>query len=239
MHLRKYRQKYNIFIAEGDKICREFIIHNKYTVKAIYALPSWVNTHSGNLRKFQDVICEVNDREMHQISLLKTHTNVLMLLEIPQATINYKLISESFSLYLDRVQDPGNVGTIIRIADWFGIKTVIGSPDNADFYNPKVVQSTMSSMLNVDLIKKSLNEVLNHTDVEVFGTILNGTKLKEVNWKNAGIIVIGNEGRGIGKETLELIDHGITIPGTKGRIAESLNAAVATGIVCSEIFNNR
>jgi TrmH family RNA methyltransferase len=175
---------------------------------------------------------------MSKISCLKTPQGVLALVYIPAAkNLNYNLLKNKFSLALDGVQDPGNMGTILRTADWFGIEHLICSEDTVDVYNPKVVQATMGSLSRVEVHYTSLNQTLPALKLPVFGALLNGENIYNTNFGNEGVLIMGNEGNGIRPETQPIINTPVTIP--QAGKAESLNVAMATAIFCSEICRNR
>jgi len=147
--------------------------------------------------------------------------------------VDLNTLRNAFSLVLDDVQDPGNLGTIIRTADWFGIKTIICSENTVEAYNPKTVQSTMGSLCRVNIIYTSLVQFLKNTKLPIYGALLDGENIYQTNWGNEGLILLGNEGHGIGKELIEQITVPVTIP--RFGEAESLNVAVSAAIFCSEI----
>ncbi|MNN63391.1 23S rRNA (guanosine-2'-O-)-methyltransferase RlmB [compost metagenome] len=150
-----------------------------------------------------------------------------------QQQIEVSDLRNCYNIVLDDVQDPGNLGTIIRTAEWFGIKHIICSIGTVDAYNPKVVQATMGSLARIQVHYVDLHELISSTDLPVYGALLNGQSIYQTEWSTEGLIVMGNEGNGISEEIITLIDQAVTIP----RIgqAESLNVAVATTIFCSEI----
>ena len=173
----------------------------------------------------------VNLQELERISFLQTPNEVLGIFKKPA----FGASSHKISLMLDTIQDPGNLGTIIRCADWFGISQVICSPDSADAFNPKVVQSSMGGVARVQVIYSSLTDYLTeHANIPTYAAVLNGTDIRQLEPLKEGIIIIGNESKGISEPVMALCRHRITIPRT-GQ-AESLNAAVATGIILSHII---
>ena len=234
LHQSKFRQKYNNFIAEGDKIAEEILQNSIYKIDGIFATDKWIQKNDQFVRIHQKLLTGISQVEMGKISALKTSTNVLIVLNRQPETINYKLMNEGHALYLDSVQDPGNVGTIIRIADWFGIKTIIRGAGSADFYNPKVIQATMGSFLNVNLFTEEY-ENLTSIPHQSVGAVMHGTPLKDFNWPDKTLLVMGNEGKGIGAAIHQELDHFVAIPGSEGRIADSLNVSIAAGILCSRI----
>jgi len=232
LHLPKFRQIYNKFIAEGDKVCIELLKNPKYTIDQVFIA-------AGNEAAFEKYYTNkmidpeiISPREMEQISLLKTPSGILMLLDKKEDDVKVLLNKEASIIYLDGVQDPGNVGTIIRLADWFGVDAVVRSEDTADFFNPKVVQATMGSMVNVKLATMSL-EALKTDGIPIYGTFMDGEDVRKATIEKGAILVMGSEGRGISNQYELMIDHKLTIPGVQGKIAESLNVAVAAGIVCA------
>ncbi|MDB5137742.1 MAG: methyltransferase [Mucilaginibacter sp.] len=171
---------------------------------------------------------------MEKISSLKTPQEVVAQLKIPEwPSLNYAELHGKFSLVLDSIQDPGNMGTIIRIADWFGINHIICSDDTVDAYNPKVVQACMGSLARVKVSYTSLINFLSGIKMPAFGAMLNGDNIYNTNFGREGLIVMGNEGNGLSHEVQKLISKAVTIPRV-GK-AESLNVAIATALFCSEI----
>ncbi len=226
LHHKKTRTQEGVFIAEGPKLVQEFL-GSQFEVKQVYALLSWLEQHP----EISNVI-EVTEAELEKIAALQTPNQVLAV--IKQLTLTGEpVLQNCLSLVLDGIQDPGNMGTIIRIADWFGIYQIIASEDTADIYNPKVVQATMGSIARVTVHYKKLPEWLAQAAVPVYGALLNGENIYTAGEIKEGLLVIGNEGRGIREDVLPFIQKPLTIPGN-GK-AESLNAAVATGIILSHI----
>lgn len=232
LHQSKFRQKYNNFIAEGDKIAEEILQNSIYKIEGVYATDTWLINNDPSMLAQLDSVTGISPAEMKKISTLKTPSNVLLVLEKRSESIDYSLMNESHAIYLDDVQDPGNVGTIIRIADWFGIKTIVRSKGSADFYNPKVVQATMGSFLNVNLYTQDFTSL---TDIvhETVGASMYGADLNEFVWPHKVLLVMGNEGNGIQAAVHQQLDHHVTIKGNSGRIADSLNVSIAAGIFCA------
>ncbi|MDO3626079.1 RNA methyltransferase [Mucilaginibacter sp. BT774] len=228
---KKFRREHGLFIVEGHKSIAEFI-NSAYLVEAIY----YTRSFDSKVLKLSQKInsCEISATELEKVSSLKTPQDALALIKIPQwPVLHHEQLKGKFSLVLDGVQDPGNMGTIIRIADWFGIDHIICSEDTVDAYNPKVVQACMGSLARVKIHYTSLTELLPGIKLPVFGALLNGANIYETDFGKEGLIVMGNEGNGLRPEIKEMVDKGITIP----RIgkAESLNVAIATALFCSEI----
>ena len=228
---KKSRDEENCFIAEGPKLVNELLTASNCKVVQLYALKEWIDEHA-NAKDHAEVI-EVSTGELEKISQLTTPNHVLAVIEKIQWK-NDPGIKGTISLALDTIQDPGNMGTIIRLADWFGVKTIFCSADCADVYNPKVVQASMGSISRVRTVYTDILSLLKeNNDVPIYAAVLNGRDITKMEPINEGIIVIGNESKGINEEVLKLANVQITIPG-KGK-AESLNAGVATGIILSHL----
>ncbi|WP_293301215.1 RNA methyltransferase [Pedobacter sp. UBA4863] len=231
LHQKKYRKENGIFIIEGIKSTVEFL-KSDYQTHSIYYTPkisAALPKVNANIRLF-----EVTETELQKISTQQTPQSILALVHLPAPQdINLTLLKNKFSLVLDDVQDPGNLGTIIRTADWFGIKNIICSENTVEAYNPKTVQATMGSLCRVNVVYTSLNRFLTDVKLPIYGALLNGKNIYQTNWGKEGLILLGNEGHGIGKELIEKINVPVTIP--RFGEAESLNVAVSAAIFCSEI----
>jgi len=229
---KKFRQKYNNFLVEGDKMVLEILINGQFKIHSIYAVTSWLEENAPLLIRHRDKTTEVTDRELKSISSLTTPNRVLCVLEMPDVKLDDKKITDSLSLVLDNIQDPGNMGSILRTADWFGIEHVF-CLHCVDVYNPKVIQATMGAFLRVTTIQTEAEALFERWNtLPVYGTFLDGENMYESDLREKGFIVIGNEGRGIRPVIQPYIMHKIKIP-AYGK-AESLNAVVATGIICAE-----
>lgn len=229
---KKYRQKFGQFIAEGDKIVQE-LLETGSGVKTVFATREWLLDHRELAEKAGGIeVLEVAPEVLKQLSSLSTPNRALALADIPPAR---DFVPEGVSLALETIQDPGNLGTIIRIADWFGIRQVVCSPDCVDAYNAKTIQSTMGSFLRVTVVIRDIPQFLEkHASLPSYAATLHGHDITHTQKITAGIILIGNESRGLSEETLRRSSHHITIP-RLGQ-AESLNAAVATGIICGRLL---
>lgn len=233
LHHKKFRDAEGLFIAEGSKVVPELIQSGKFICTEIFGLTEWLQPNEQLLRKhYKGLLHEVALHELEKISALSTSNQVLAVFKknsTPHINVKGKL-----SLVLDEIQDPGNLGTIIRIADWFGVENIICSEHSADMYNPKVVQSTMGSIGRVNVVYTNLADFFNqHAAIKVFAAALHGIPLQQGKRIKEGFLLIGNESKGIHADLLKMATEKITIP----RIgdAESLNAAVATGIILSHI----
>jgi RNA methyltransferase, TrmH family len=228
---KKNRQREGVFIAEGPKVVGDLL--KIAEVKEILATKEWMEKNPLSERT-----TEVNEAELTKISFLQHPQQVVAVFKIPQHVTDISIINTSLCLALDGVQDPGNMGTIIRIADWFGIKDIFCSQDTTDAYNPKVIQATMGSIARVRIHYIPLKDVISSLPVNtlVFGTFLDGKNLYSEKLSDSGLIVMGNEGNGISKEIGKLINSRLLIPNfpPERETADSLNVAVATAIICSE-----
>ena len=230
LELKKNRKRESLFVAEGPKVIEELL--KLKTPHTIIAPKEWID----NNPKISNVI-EVSERELESASLLKTPQQVLALFAIETTEQDLNIDNNKLYLALDGIQDPGNLGTIIRIADWFGIDTIYCSNETVDVYNPKVIQATMGSIARVKVIYTDLCNLISNLSDEmpVYGTFLDGSDIYKNELTPNGIIVMGNEGKGITKELKSLITNKLLIPSFSiGDTAESLNVAIATAITCSE-----
>ena len=177
---------------------------------------------------------EVNNAELDKISTLQAPQGILALVHTPEpSSFKTSDLKNNFTLVLDGVQDPGNLGTIIRTADWFGFKNIICSLNTVEIYNPKTIQATMGSLCRVNVFYQDLPEWLGQVEVPIFGALLAGENCYDVNWNKEGLLILGNEGQGISAEVIKFIQQPVTIPRIGS--AESLNVAISAGIFCSEI----
>jgi TrmH family RNA methyltransferase len=233
LHHKKSRDIERVFIGEGTKVVVELLQTQQFLCKDVLCTEKWFENNQQVLAEYFDQQPQIiTDIELEKISALSTPNEVLAIYEQKKPVMVN--VSGKVSLVLDTIQDPGNLGTIIRIADWFGIENIICSIGTAEMYNPKVVQSTMGSLGRVNIIYKDLLTWLDENKgIKIYAAALSGTDLYEVKKIKEGFIVIGNESKGINEALLKLADEKITIP--KKGSAESLNAAVATGIILSHI----
>jgi RNA methyltransferase, TrmH family len=226
---KKFRDEEGVFIAEGPKIVKELITEIPGLIKEVFTVKDWV--HENQTLLIQTAYTEIEEGDLERISQLSAPNKVLAVVKkIDYSPIDTK---DKITLVLDTMQDPGNLGTIIRTADWFGIHQVVCSNDCADIYNPKVVQATMGSIARVTVMYTDLQPWLQQQNVKIYATALAGKDIRNINKITAGIFIIGNESKGIHPDLLQLAHEKITI--TKSGKAESLNAAVATGIILANI----
>ena len=231
---KKQRDELGLFVAEGPKVVTDLLESRKFVCKEIFALQEWLTENERSISILKEVsITEVKDFELQKISALSTAHNVLAVFEKRKQSFNIETTGK-ITLALDTIQDPGNLGTIIRIADWFAVTDIVCSVGCADMYNAKVVQSTMGSLGRVNLIYTNLVDWLKQNKkLKIYSASLEGNDINTIGKLTEGIIIIGNEAHGVSDEVMNLVNEKITIP----RIgeAESLNAAVATGIILSHV----
>ena len=222
LSIKKNRIKHSLFIVEGEKLVNE-IIKSDWEIESIFATREW----SGNNATI------ISKSDLCRISNQKSPNKVLALVRIKE---NFSSISSDTILALDSVKDPGNLGTIIRVADWFGVKNILCSEDCVDYFNPKVIQSSMGSFLRVGIkYANLLNTFKLYPNHEILATVLNGTPINNITTKNKKIIVLGSESNGIKREILEKANQKITISKSEFSKAESLNVSIASAIVLSKL----
>jgi len=234
LSLKKNRDEEGLFIAEGEKIIKE-LIDAHFDITTIICSDKLSERYTSS--NYETIIA--TDAEMKKISSLKTPSQIMAICRKKNTLLNVDNLTNELTIALDDIQDPGNMGTIIRLASWFGIKKIICSNHTVDCYNPKVIQATMGSIAHVDIHYTDLLELLskiNKKNLPVYGTFLDGENIYETELTRNGIIVFGNEGNGISKEIEELTSHKLLIPPYKQEIqnVESLNVSIATSIVCAE-----
>ena len=236
LELKKNRNKEGKFVAEGFKVVDDLLALQPADL--IVATQEWL--HGKHLAAQTEVI-EVTEEELKKVSFLQHPQQVLAVFKQAQDG-DFSINTQELSLALDGVQDPGNLGTIIRIADWFGITHIYCSQDTADVYNPKVVQATMGSIARVKVEYGNLLALVESlpADVPVYGTLLDGDNIYQQQLENRGLIVMGNEGKGISPALAKKVNRRLLIPNfPEGRAtADSLNVAIATAITCSEFRRN-
>jgi len=232
----KYRKEHQAYLIEGDKLVQEWIKFSP-DIKWIICTQDYFDQHSANLHTFQDKIKITPYFNLEKISNLSTAPPIMAVVNMPSSTSRSINTQQSWHLVLDRIQDPGNLGTIMRLADWLGMSEIILSPQSVDIYNPKVLQSTMGSFLRVKVIEMTLEDVITHADKPTVGTILKGQSLLEFEDKgiDKAYLFIGNESHGLPTPIIEQLDYNITLPSLNGQ-AESLNVAIATSMICSRLM---
>jgi TrmH family RNA methyltransferase len=225
---KKFRDAEGVFVVEGPKIALELLQAPNLRPRVVYALPDWIDELPAALRA---TVTRVGEAELERLSALTTPNRVVAVFGKP--VFPAPVFDTGVRLALDGIQDPGNLGTLVRLADWFGIDTVVCSPDCADVYSPKAVQSTMGSIARIQVLYTEPAAVIRASGLPVYAAMLDGESLYAQGRIDRGWIVIGGEGKGVRPELQALATHRVTIP----RIgqAESLNAAVAAGIILSHL----
>jgi TrmH family RNA methyltransferase len=226
---KKYRKQEQLFFAEGVKVVQELLNSN-------FELQDLFTTKQDFLTVSKDKVHAISDSELKKISALTTPNTCLAIFKIPKAK---DFAEKGLIVALDDVRDPGNLGTIIRLCDWFGIETLFCSEETVDIYNPKVVQATMGSISRVNVVYGNLDAFLTKTKLSVFGTFMDGKNIYQETLPKEGIIVMGNEANGISEVVEKLVAERIAIPRFGNlQVTESLNVATATAVILSEFKRN-
>lgn len=229
----KGRTTHGCFIAEGTKCVLDTWEHFKCCY--LIATQQWIDENINRLGNVSPIVAKRAD--MERMSQLSTPSNVIAVYEIPKKEIDEASIANGLTLLLDRVQDPGNLGTIMRVADWFGITQIICSKDTVDVYNPKVVQATMGAISRVSVNYCDLSQFINsHAQLPIYGTFLDGDNIYETRLTSNGLIIMGNEGQGISSQIEQLVTHKLLVPSfpIDRPTSESLNVGTATAVVLAE-----
>ena len=232
LELKKIRKEERVFLAEGPKLVGDLLGH--FPCRLLAATPDWLRDHPSIVA---NELFEATVEELARASSLKTPQQVLAVFEQPTHHFDLDTVRQSLCLALDDLQDPGNLGTIIRLADWFGIEHIFCSENTVDVYNPKTIQATMGGIARVKVHYTPLPDLIRSLgDVPVYGTFLDGKNMYEQPLSTHGLIVMGNEGNGIGEEVESLINRKLYIPNypLERETSESLNVAIATAVVCAE-----
>jgi TrmH family RNA methyltransferase len=225
LHQKKYRNEHELFFVEGLKAVKELLNSN---LKLVQVLTT--NKFAGDFLNLETQ--EIDEKELKKISALHNPSGVLAVFETPKPK---QIDIQDWVITLDDIRDPGNLGTIIRLCDWFGIKNLVCSKETVDCFNPKVLQATMGSIARVNIVYKDLEPFLSQTKLPIYGTFMEGDSIYKEKYLEAGIVVLGNEANGISSRIERLIQQRITIPQFGSKSAESLNVATAAAIVLSEI----
>ncbi len=237
---KKFRQEHNEFLVEGFKMVNEALIlnfHKQLKIKTLLIDKNFLSQIEKKFLSNISQIFEISSQDIEKISSFKTPQTIAAVIEIPHKTLNIKEIENSLTLVLDRVQDPGNLGTILRIADYFGFQNIVASLDTVDIFNSKTIQSSMGAIFRVKFHYSELTQFLTNfktqNNSEIYGTFLEGENIYHKNLQQKGLILLGNESAGISQELTKFISQKISIPAFS-KEAESLNVAMATAVVCSE-----
>lgn len=227
---KKYRQKYNKFILEGEKIIIEGLKEGIISFDTIFCLPEKLHLlEDHNVKGI-----EINAKTLNKISNLRTPPGILAIANTAPLIKVEELDFEKVGIFLDDIKDPGNLGTIIRTAEWFGVKRIIVSPETVEIHNPKVIQASMGSFARIEFSIESLNEIKKtNPNLSIIASVLGGDNLYEFQPKFPLLLIVGNESKGISAETLKHCDQKLAIPQGKNSKAESLNAAIANAIFVS------
>jgi RNA methyltransferase, TrmH family len=238
LEIKKYRETEKLFVAEGQKIVDELLVSSFSTV-ALYATDRWFKQNIHQKKHFPIETEVVTESELQKISFLKTPQEVMAVVRIPEYEFESNPFKNKLSIILDTIQDPGNLGTIIRLADWFGIGNIICSLDTADVFNPKVVQSTMGAIFRVKIYYRPLEQILpelKNMGLPIYGAALDGENIYDTPLSENGIIIMGNESKGLKESFQPFLHKKLFIPnfpiGQKN--TESLNVGIATAIICAE-----
>jgi RNA methyltransferase, TrmH family len=231
LHQKKFRKQENAFFVEGGKNVTELLASN-FQVSHLLYTPKFADENQSYLKEFSGEAFEVNQKTLEAVGSFQTNDAALAVAAIkPNELI--ELGSKDWAIALDDVRDPGNLGTIIRISDWYGIHNIILSAESADFYNPKVLHASMGSFTRVNIFYTELKGYLSSIKLPIYGAFLEGENIYQQNFGEGGIILMGNESKGISDELENLVNQKITIP--RFGSAESLNVAVATAIICDNV----
>jgi TrmH family RNA methyltransferase len=243
LQVKKYRQKYRNFIVEGSKLVAELLTQTRVPIVAIYALEEWADANAALLAPVLPLFHPVTPAELQKISALTTQQGVLAVEEMPPHTTEATMVAPQEpgrAFFLDGIRDPGNLGTILRIADWFGFSAVYCAPDCVDAFSPKVVQASMGAILRLPVLEMELADVLAPTPARpVLGAMLDGENAFVANIPEDAVLVVGSEGSGIRPEVEQFLTRRLTIPRAPGSRAESLNASVAAGILAGLAMANK
>lgn len=228
---KKFRNRFGVFAVEGAKNLLE-LCTSELEVEEIFCTESFLTVNEDKLTKKCSQVFDVKESQLAKIGSFSTNNAGLAVVKIPESK-NIRA-EKDFVLVLDEVKDPGNLGTIIRTADWYGIRKIVCSENCVDVYNPKVINSTMGSFVRVNVLYTDLGEYFKVVDTPVFGAFLDGKNIYNINFPEEGYILMGNESKGISFELEKYVSSRVTIPRRGG--AESLNVGIATAIFCDNVF---
>ena len=229
LQLKKYRKLEGLFVVEGEKSVLE-ALNSDFKVRQVLGTEKFLRDHGTLLRQVEHT--QASDKVLASLGSFVTNNAALAIVEMKEN--RFKEFPLGYSLALDSINDPGNLGTILRIADWYGIKQVVASHETADFYNPKVIAATKGSFCRVNMYYTSLENFLPTADLPIYGAFMTGENVHDIQFEPSGILLMGNEAKGISRPVEQHVRHKITIP--KYGQAESLNVAMATAILCDNIM---
>lgn len=240
LRLGKFRKKHRLFVAEGTKMILE-LLNSDFQLEELFATDDWASRHADAIKPVEKNISYVSQKDLDGLSKLSTAPDVLALIAAPQKVFQPAMLKGKTTLLLDGINDPGNMGTIIRSADWFGVSQVVCSENSVDPYHPKVVQATMGSIFRINVFETNLSALLDEVadSFPVYGAFLDGSSIWETALVREAIYIIGSESHGISQPVEKYIQKRIMIPQAcrtdRTNTAESLNAAVAAAIILAEI----
>jgi TrmH family RNA methyltransferase len=240
---KKFRDQHRLFLVEGEKMVEELTGKDhdqKFRIREIYATPEWIEGNKNKVQLVDTELVEATQAEIKKVSNLVSPQQVLALVSMPDSSLEYEELLHTPVLAFESIRDPGNLGTIVRTADWFGMDHIVCSPDSTDVYNPKVVQSTMGAIARVQVHYHDLGSLLESPAMKqkaVYGTFLEGENIYKTTLEPAPLVLFGNESHGLSKQLDLHIRHKISIPSfsQNGKGSESLNVASSVAVVCSEI----
>lgn len=228
LHQKKYRSESSQFFVEGEKSVLE-VLNSNFLIDLLLVTESFEQRHSAALRQFGGEMIRVTQHQLEQVGQYQSNDSALAVVKMKENT-PFEPEGSELIIALDDIRDPGNLGTIIRVADWYGIDKLVFSPQTAEIYNPKVIQASMGSFTRVHFFYEDLTKVINRWKLPVYGAFLDGENIHQMGKPSAGILLMGNEANGISPELAKKVTQKVTIPGF-GQ-AESLNVAIATAILC-------
>ena len=231
LQLKKYRKQSQSFLVEGAKNVQE-ILNSDYEVSILMATPSFLEAHTSIIDQKAKEVIVVSEKELSALGTFKANNAALAVGHIKQVATP-QIAAGDYALVLDDVRDPGNLGTIIRIADWYGIQHIVASETTADVYNPKVLNASMGSFTRVSVFYTALPDFLTAQPLPVFGATMEGIPVREADFSKGGLLVMGNEANGISDTVGQAVQTQVTIPRYGG--AESLNVAIATAVICEHL----
>ncbi len=240
---KKFRDQHRLFLVEGEKMVRELTTGDpdkRFPIQEIFATPEWFDNQRTMLQQCSAELTEASQTEIKKVSSLVTPQAVIALVSIPEMRFSAEALLHTPVLAFESIRDPGNLGTIIRTADWFGIRHIVCTPDSTDLYNSKVVQSTMGAITRVQVHYQEIEALLKRKEMQaktIIGTFMEGENIYSTSLAPDPLILFGNESRGLSKDLNPYIQHRITIPAFSplGSGSESLNVASSVAVVCSEL----
>ncbi len=239
LKIKKYRYRHKKFVCEGKKNF-EALLKSGYQIDNVYLTKSAYENFGNKINDLPYKI--VSEEVFSKISSLKNPQGVLAIVNMPQQEFDISVIVKELTIFLDKIQDPGNMGTILRLAYWFGVKTVLCSVDTVDIYNPKTIQASMGAIFQTQVFYVNAKEVLSElkTQIPIYGTFADGENIYRGKFNIPAVVVFGNEGNGISPELYQFFDKKISVPSlSQGDLTDSLNVGVAAGIILSKLLESK